>query len=120
LNGRSQSALLTMRAGYAADVLVHLIGREEHALLRLAARVADQPGAAADQGNRRVAGPLQPRERHDRQKRPDVQTRGRGIEADVSGHRTGGEGLAQALGAVIDHLAPRQFFVQIDPRHASR
>ena len=37
--------------------------------------IADEPGAAADQRDRRVAGPLQARQRHDREQRADVQAR---------------------------------------------
>ena len=63
----SQSALLTMRAALraaleveeplelradAGDVGLDLLGGEQQPLLRLAARIADHPGAAADERNR--------------------------------------------------------------------
>ena len=69
------------------------------ALLRLAARIADHAGAAADDRDRRVAEPLQPRERHHRQQRADVQARRRRIEADVGGDALVRERVGQAFGA---------------------
>ena len=47
--------------------------------------IADHPGAAADEGDRRVAEALQPRQRHDRQQRSDVQARRGRIETNVAG-----------------------------------
>ena len=82
------------------------LDRQQRALLALAARIADQAGAAADQRDRRVAEPLQPRQRHDRQQRSDVQARRGGIEADV-----GGDALAfaasRAAPSVASYTMPR-------------
>ena len=66
------------------DIGVDILDRQQRALLALAARIADHPGAAADEGDRRVAEALQPRQRHDRQQRADVQARRGRIEADVA------------------------------------
>ena len=86
--------------------------REQPPLLRLAARIADQAGAAADDRDRRVTESLQPRESHDGQQRADVQA-GRGrIEADVAGHRPGSQRVAQRLGLVVEHPAPFEFGVE--------
>src|SRR5262249_31081674 len=63
-------------------------------------------------GDRAVAGALNARERHHLEQRADVQARRGRIETDVARERAGRERVAHALGAVIDHFAPRQLFVQ--------
>ena len=49
----------------ARDVRLDLLGRQQHALLRFAARIANHAGAAADDRDRRVTGALEAREPHD-------------------------------------------------------
>ena len=46
-----------------ADVLLDALRRQQLAFGRLAARIANEPGAAADDRDRRMAVPLQVRER---------------------------------------------------------
>ena len=67
---------LELRA-HAGDVGLDLLGRQQIALLRLAARIADHAGAAADERDRRVAEPLQAREAHHGEQVADVQARRR-------------------------------------------
>jgi hypothetical protein len=57
----------------AGDVPLDLLAREQDALLGFAARIADHPGAAADDRDRRVAESLQPRKPHHREQRADVE-----------------------------------------------
>ena len=124
----SQSALLTIRAALrrrveieeslelradAGDVRLDLLGDEQHALLRLAARIADHAGAAADQRDRRMAGALQARQRHHRQQRPDVQARGGRIEADVGRDALAREQLGQPVGRVGDQPAPGELVEEV-------
>ena len=71
------------------------------------------PGAAADDRDRRVAEPLQPRQPHHRQQRSDVQARRRRIEADVRRHRFLGEQIGEPFGGVGHHAAPGEFVVEI-------
>src|SRR5688500_916029 len=63
----------------ADDVGFNLLAREQDALLRLAAWIADHPGAATNDRDWRMPEPLQARETHHGQQRSDVQARGRGI-----------------------------------------
>jgi hypothetical protein len=60
-----------------------------------------------------MAGSLHPRERHDRQKRSDVEARRGGIEADIAGERTLGERFSDPVGSVVKHLAPFEFTIEI-------
>ena len=96
---------LELRAN-ALRVGVDLLERQQRSLLALAARIADEPGAAADQSDRRVSRTLQPRERHHRQQRADVQARAVGIEADVGGDASRARASREALGRVVHR--PRQ------------
>jgi hypothetical protein len=94
----SHSALLTRRAGAVVlsksrkraelradpfDVLLDLLDREQLSFDRLATGVADQPGAAADNGNGAVSGALHMREGEHDEQRSDMQARSRGIEPDI-------------------------------------
>ena len=97
----------------AGDVRVDLLGRQQHPLLRLAARIADHPGAAADDRNRPVSESLQARERHHRQQAADVQTRRGRIEPDIRRHLLGREHPGQPFGRVEHQAAPRELFEQI-------
>ena len=63
--------------------LRHLLFGVERALARLAARVADQAGAAADEHDGAVARQLDPPERQEGYEAPDVQAVGRRVEAAV-------------------------------------
>src|SRR5260221_664081 len=69
----------------AVVIRVDLIEREQRALLRLAAGIADHAGAAAGNRNRRVAVALQARQSHKAEQITDVQARRRRIETDVGG-----------------------------------
>ena len=53
----------------------HRVIVEQDTLLRLAARITDQAGTAADQRDRPMSGQLQPSQRQDGQQRADVKTR---------------------------------------------
>ncbi len=128
LNAVSHSALLSSRAGLGArveiekarklradalDVRLHLLRRQELTLDRLAAGIADEPGAAADEGDRRVAVALHVRERHHDEQRPDVQARRRGIEPDVAGDPLARQDVANTFGGVVDKAAPLQLAIQV-------
>ena len=86
--------------------------------LALAARVADQAGAAACQHDRVVSEALQPRQSHQRQEVPDLQAVGCGIKADVGRHFLAGEDFWQPFGAVVDQAAPLKFVENV--RHGVR
>ena len=83
-----------MPAAFSAD----LLERQQVALLALAARIADEPGAAADERNRPCG-----RKRCSRarpmigEQRPDVQARRGRVEADVGGDRSGRQRLTRGL-----------------------
>ena len=124
----SHSALLTSRAGGdgafeiqetrelapdARDVCLDLLGREELALNGLAARIADEPRAAPDEGDRRVTAALHVRKRsHDEQVSHMKARRGR-IKADVAGDLPLRERLAHAVGRVVHESAPRQLAMEV-------
>ena len=97
----------------ARHVRVDLLAREQHALLRLAAGIADHPGPATHHGNRRVAGALQPRQSKDGQQRAHVKAGRRRIEPDIACDTPGRQRVPHAVGAVVQHLAPLQLIVEI-------
>ena len=129
---RSQSALFRSRAGVrlaasksrkraelAADgfgVAVDLLDRQDRPLGPLPARVSHHAGAAADQDDRRVAEPLQPRRAHDGHQTAHVQRIGGGIEAYVGGKRASLEPLGQACGGVLQQAARRQSLEEVSHR----
>jgi hypothetical protein len=69
----------------------------------------------AERVNAHYQAAVQPRLRHDRQQRSDVQARRRWIEPDVGRHVALRQRLARALGGVIQHAAPLELFKQIHP-----
>ena len=81
-------------------------------LLRLAAGIADEAGAAADERDRRVTEPLQPREAHHRQQDADVQARRGRVEADVCGDALACRAPRAPIGRVGHHAAPLELFEQ--------
>ena len=91
------------------DVRLDLLERQQDPLLRFPARIANHPGAAADNRDRRMAETLEPGKRHDLEQRPDMEARGRRIEADVRGHPLFGEHVGKALGGVVHQAAPLEF-----------
>ncbi len=124
----SQSALLTIFAAlaggveveetlelraHAGDVERDLFGGEQIALLRLAARIADHAGAAADDGDGRVAEPLQAREPHHGEQVAHVQARRRRVEPDVRRDPFFRERFRHAIGYLGNHAAPLEFLKQI-------
>ena len=91
------------------EVRLDLLGRQQDPLLRFPARIANHPGAAADNRDRRMAETLEPGKRHHLKQRPDMEARGRRIEADVRGHPLFGEHVGKALGGVVHQAAPLEF-----------
>jgi hypothetical protein len=90
-------------------MLLHLL-RVERALGRLAARVADLPGGAADQQQRFMAAELEAAGGDELHEVADVQ-RGRGrVEADIERDRRVVERFAQlaGVGRVLDQAAPHE------------
>jgi hypothetical protein len=83
-------------------VFVDLFLGEDLAHLRLAAGVADHGRPAAHQGDGLMAVSLHMGQRHDGNKAPDVEARGRRVEADVATHGLAGEN-APGLG-LVGHL----------------
>jgi hypothetical protein len=80
------------------DVLVDLGVGQQRAARVLAGRIADLARAAAHQGDRTMAGLLQPAQHHDGEKIADMEARRGGIEADIGRDRPRrGPGI-QALG----------------------
>ena len=82
---------------------------EQVALGALARRVADHPGAAADNRDRRSGtGPLQRDEHRDRHQVAHLE-RGRGrVEADIAADRPARQPLGEALRLVLEEAAPLQ------------
>ena len=78
-----------------------------------AASKSSAVAASRDDGDRRVAGALQARQRHHRQERSNVQARRGRIETDVARHRASPERIADPFGPVVQHLAPLEFAVEI-------
>src|SRR5438093_177434 len=76
-----RSYLLLEPLGPLGDLLLGIQG----ALPRLAARIADEAGAAADEHDRPVAGQLHAAQWQERQQTPDLQAVGGRVEADVRG-----------------------------------
>ena len=69
----------------AGGVGLDLLGRHRRALGVLAAGVAHQRRAPAEEDDGPVAGPLEPGHHHQRQQAADVEAVGGGVEADVEG-----------------------------------
>ncbi len=88
----------------ALDVGVDLLARLQRPLGALAARVADQTGAAADERDGRVTCALQSRESHQRQQRAHVEAVGSRVEAAVRRARALGEVVFE-VGRVVEHDA---------------
>ena len=88
----------------ADQIVVDVVFGQNPAALVLAGRVADPRRAAAHQGDRPVAGLLQPVQHHDRQQRADMQRGGGAVEADISGNLPGGRlGIQNVrLGDLVD------------------
>jgi hypothetical protein len=113
---------------HGRDIRVDLLGREQHALLRLAARIADHARAAADNRDRRVTESLQAREADQREQIPDMEARRGRIKADVGGDGFLREDFRQSLGGVVHHAAPLEFIedvhgtltISVDGNHAAR
>ena len=104
----------------AGDVLVELLAREQLALLRLAAGIANHAGAAADDGDRMVPESLQARQPHHRQQRADMEARRRRIEADVGRDRLPFQQVGQSLRGLGHHAAPDEFVVKVGHVEAER
>ena len=60
-----------------------VLAREHFAHVRFAGGIADHAGAAAEQRNRHMAGPLHVRHNHDLHEMADMQAVRRGVKADV-------------------------------------
>ena len=81
----------------ARDVFVDLFRCQQGPLVGAKRRIADLCGAAAHQGNRFVAGFLQPAQHHDLDQRAHVQ-RGRGcVKADIGRDHAVRQSLVKAL-----------------------
>ena len=78
---------------------------EQLALGGLSGRIADQSGAPADQGDRRMARTLRVHQPHDWDEIAEVQARRRRVEADVYGPRSLREVVGNALGGVLQKVA---------------
>ena len=101
----------------ALQVLADLLLREQRSLAPLAARIADQAGAAAHQHDGLVAGELEMPEQHDRHEIAELQA-GRGrIEAAVYGAGRRGEVRPDLLSGVVDETAPRELSEEV--RHGA-
>ena len=95
------------------EVLPDLLAREQGALAALAARVADQAGAAAHQDDRLVPGELEVPQQHQRHQVAELQA-GRGrVEAAVHGAPPFGEVAPQVLRGVGDEPAPLELGEEI-------
>ena len=125
--GPSQSALLTMRAGFlprrnrgSARAVrecprgwpANCSRTEQRSFVQFAARITDQPVPPPTRATA-MSGPLQRASAMTGSSAPHVQARRRRIEPDVPGQRPGGEHLADAFGSVVKHLAPFEFRVEI-------
>ena len=116
-NGAGKTTLFNLITGEltpdAGDVLVDLCARQQLSLHRLATRVANHPGAAANDRDRRMAEALQPGETHDRQQRSDMKARCGRIEADVGRDVFAGEEFGQPFGVLRHEAAPRELLENI-------
>ena len=93
---------------HAGDVRPQRLDREQIALLALAAGVADHARGPADQGDRPVAGLLEPPQHHQGHEVADVQAVGRRVEANVDGARLLAQQPRQVrvVGGLVDQSAP--------------
>ena len=91
------------------------------AALVLARGIADLAGAAADQRDRPLPGPLQPAQQHDADQVADVQAVGGAVEADVGGEpAVGGERVDRLeVGRLVDEAARGQLAHEIRARAGS-
>jgi hypothetical protein len=95
------------------DVLLDTLGREQLTLSRLAARVTDETGAAANEADRSMARTLQMRQYHDDEQRSDVKTGCSGIESDVARDRLACQRVARAFSGRVDQTAPLELAIHI-------
>src|SRR5438445_683039 len=99
------------------QVLADLLAREQRALARLAARVANQSGAAAHQHDGFVAVELEVAQQHQRHEIAELQA-GRGrVEAAVHRAPSPGEVLRQLLRGVVHEPAPLELRKEV--RHGA-
>ncbi len=108
----------------ALDIGLENIGREEIALGRLAARVADHAGGAARDGDGSMARELEPAQDEQADQVAEVEAVGGGVEADVKRDR-GRARREQALqlvavGHVGDQPAPMEVFEDGRSGHRER
>ncbi len=97
-------------------VAVDLFLREDLAHLRLAAGIADHGRPAADQRDGPVAVSLHVGQRHDGNETPDVEARGRRVEADVAAHGLAGKN-PPGLGLIGDLFDEASFGKNIINTH---
>src|SRR5439155_60092 len=101
----------------ALQVLADLLLREQRSLAALAARIADQAGAAAHQHDGLVAGELEVPQQHDRHEIAELQA-GRGrIEPAVHRAALRAEVRRDFLRGVVDEPAPLE--VSEEVRHGA-
>src|SRR5439155_2560503 len=87
------------------------------ALVGLAARVADHPGAAAHECDGAVAGQLELPQQHDRHQVAELQARRRGIESAVEGVTSGGEVSVELARVLVHEASPLELCKEI--RHGA-
>ena len=93
---------------------VELLGVEQVSFFALAARVADHPGAAPDQGDGPVAGQLEPSQQAQLLQMPDVKAVGRGVESDVEHQPARVDAVGQdfLIGDLVDQTPPAEILEQ--------
>ncbi len=98
------------RAAHAGGVAGERGIIEQLAALVLARGITDLGGAAADQGDRPVAGALHQAQQHDAHQIADMQAVGGAVEADVGGDRLlGGQRIeAFEVGGLVEEAALHQ------------
>ena len=92
----------------------------ERSFLRLAARIADETGPAADQGDRAMASALEVNQPHHRHETADVEARRRRVEPDVRRHLTAVERAADLLGVLKEQIPPFELVEQRLRSHGTK
>ena len=99
-------------AALPSDVFVHVRLAQQRALGALAARIADQAGAAPNEDDRGAPRTLEVCEEHDEDEIADLEAWCGGVESPVPGNRAPCQALGQTGRHVMDQAAPRQLFDQ--------
>src|SRR5262249_52639514 len=97
----------------ALKVVLDLLFRQQLALLRFAAWIANHACSAAYKRDRRMTMLLKSHEAHNWKQMTDVQACGSRIKAIIACNTLASQYLFQPLRSIINHLSPQKLFINV-------